>query len=174
MPEFLGRSIFPRLTVPVSVVISNLILFAVQFILFLGFLVFYLVSGTQIDFHLELLWLFPLLIVLLSGLSLGFGIIVSSLTTKYRDMTHLVQFGVQLWMYATPIIYPLSEIGGNMKLVVLANPVSSVIETFKYIFLGAAEFNWIYLLYSAVFCVVVLVIGILLFNKVEKNFMDTV
>ena len=169
-----GKVYFPRLTVPISVVVSNLILFAVQFLLFIGFLVFYLVSGTQIDFHLELLWLFPLLIVLLSGLSLGFGIIISSLTTKYRDLANLVQFGVQLWMYATPIIYPLSEISGNMKLVVLANPVSSIIETFKYIFLGAAEFNWMYLLYSAVFCVVVLVIGILLFNKVEKNFMDTV
>lgn len=173
--QIFGKVYFPRLAIPVSIVISNLILFVVQFLLFLAFLAFYSLKGTPIHPNWNLIGLFPLLILLLAGLSLGFGIIISSVTTKYRDFTHLITFGVQLWMYATPIIYPLSEIDSpKYRMLILANPVSSVVETFRNIFLGVGDFHWQYLAYSSIFCIVIIAIGIVLFNKVEKNFMDTV
>ena len=129
--------------------------------------------GSDISPNINVL-LLPLLVVLIAGLGLGFGIIISSLTTKYRDLTHLVSFGVSLWMYATPIIYPLSEIPEKYKLFVLANPMTPIIETFKTALLGVGEVNYLYLLYSFGFTIVVLIAGVLIFNKVEKSFMDTV
>ena len=110
----------------------------------------------------------------MAGLGLGLGIIISSLTTKYRDLANLVAFGVQLWMYATPIVYPMSTIPEKYKILILANPVSSNVETFKYSLLGAGTVNILHLLYSFGFTIVVLAIGIVIFNKVEKTFMDTV
>lgn len=107
-------------------------------------------------------------------LSLGLGIIISSLTTKYRDLRFLTKFGVQLWMYVTPVIYPLSQLKGKMLFLATLNPMTSIIETFKFAFLGKGTFSWNYLLYSSVFTLVVIVIGVLFFNKTEKNFMDTV
>ena len=119
--------------------------------------------------------LFPVLIVLIAGLALGFGIIVSSLTTKYRDLTILFTFVVQLWMYGTPIIYPLSTISNEtLKFAMMLNPITAVVETFKYGFLGVGEFSWGLLGYSCAFMLVVLTIGIVIFNKVQRSFMDTV
>jgi len=168
-----GKVYFPRLTIPVSVVFSNLILFAVQFLFLLIFMLFFYISGANFSPNIYVL-LLPVLLILMAGLGLGFGIIISSLTTKYRDLTYLVAFGIQLWMYATPIVYPLSTLSGVYRKAALANPVTSVVETFRYAMLGAGTMNWTYLLYSFGFMIFVLLTGILLFNKVEQSFMDTV
>jgi lipopolysaccharide transport system permease protein len=168
-----GKVYFPRLALPISVVISNLVSFLIQFVFLLCFMAYYMIVGSSISPNINML-LLPILVILIAGLGLGFGIIISSLTTKYRDLTHLVTFGVTLWMYATPIIYPLSEIPEKYKLFVLANPMTPIIETFKVALLGVGEVNYLHLLYSFGFTIVVLVVGVLIFNKVEKSFMDTV
>ena len=111
---------------------------------------------------------------MVGGLSLGFGIIFSSLTTKYRDLTFLLQFGVQLWMYATPVIYPLSTMPADKRWIFYLNPMTSIIETFKYGSVGSGIFSWGWLLYSFIFMAAVLLVGVIIFNRVEKNFMDTV
>jgi len=168
-----GKVYFPRLTLPISIVISSLIQFFIQFGLLAAFMVYYKLTGADFQLNIYVLIL-PVLIILMAGLGLGFGIIISSLTTKYRDLTNLVGFGVQLWMYATPIIYPLSEIPDKYRIFVLANPLTPIIETFRYALLGAGTIDWYHLLYSFGFTVFVLAIGIVLFNKVEQSFMDTV
>jgi lipopolysaccharide transport system permease protein len=119
-------------------------------------------------------FLFPLLVVMSAGLALGFGIIFSSMTTKYRDLTFLLQFGVQLWMYATPVIYPLSTMPADKQWIFELNPMTSIIETFKYGAIGSGVFSWGWLAYSFGFMVLLLFVGIIIFNKVEKDFMDTV
>ncbi len=168
-----GKVYFPRLTMPISVVISGLIQFFIQFLFLVAFMIYYAIVGADFSPNIYVL-LIPVLIFIMAGLGLGFGIIISSLTTKYRDLTNLVSFGVQLWMYASPIIYPLSEIPEKYKIFIIANPVTPIIETFRYGLLGSGTFDFLYLLYSFGFMVVVLGIGILLFNKVEQSFMDTV
>lgn len=168
-----GKVYFPRLVVPLSIVTSNLIKYGIQLILLIGFYIYFLVMGTLVYPNAKLL-LFPLLILMLSGLGLGFGLIITSLTTKYRDLVFLLQFGVQLFMYATPVIYPLSEVPEQYRWLVALNPMTSVIETFKYGLLGQGTFEWSYLAYSAGFTVVLLLLGIVIFNRTEKNFMDTV
>ena len=168
-----GKVYFPRLVTPISIVISNLITLTIQFSLFLGFMIYYVLQGA--DIHLTL-WalVFPLLVILLAGLGLGFGIIVSSLTTKYRDLSYLVGFGVSLWMYITPIIYPVSSIPEQLRWIATINPITPIVETFRVAFLGAGEASWLKLAYSAGFMLVVLAIGVLIFNRVEKTFIDTV
>ncbi len=168
-----GKVYFPRLAMPLSVVISNLVSFAIQFIFLLGFLIYFIAKGSHVAPGIEIL-LIPFLVLLIAGLGLGFGIIISSLTTKYRDLVHLVSFGVTLWMYATPIIYPLSEIPEKYKAYVMANPMTPIVETFKTALLGVGSVDYIGLFYSFAFMVVLLAIGILIFNKVERTFMDTV
>jgi lipopolysaccharide transport system permease protein len=168
-----GKVYFPRLAVPVSIVISNLIRFGIQLGLFLGFYVYFLARGTAIH-ATQALWLLPLLILLMAALGLGAGIIVSSMTTRYRDLRFLVQFGVQLLMYSTPVIYPLSKIPEHYRWIMLANPMTSIIETFRYAFLGTGIFSWLNLGYTAVAATILLAAGVLLFNHVEKTFMDTV
>ncbi|HNW73999.1 MAG: ABC transporter permease [Bacteroidales bacterium] len=168
-----GKVYFPRLALPISVVISNLVSFLIQFIFLCCFLVYFMIQGSDVAPNLLVLWI-PVLVVIMAGLGLGFGIIISSMTTKYRDLTHLVTFGVTLWMYATPIIYPLSEIPEKFKILVIANPMTPVIETFKTALLGVGEINYLQLLYSVGFMIVLLAVGIVIFNKVEKTFMDTV
>ncbi len=173
-----GKVYFPRLASPISMTISGLLKLAIQLFLFIGFFIYYFVSGKiTLTPNWELIWLVPILIILMAGLALGFGIIITSLTTKYRDLNFLLAFGIQLAMYATPVVYPLSlviENFGKYKWLVLANPMASIIETFKYIFLGAGQFEWLYLGYSFVFMIVLLFIGVIIFNKTEQNFMDTV
>lgn len=168
-----GKVYFPRLVVPLSITITNLLKFGIQLLLFLGFYLFYYFRGATIQPNLHLL-LFPLLVIMLAGLGLGFGLLVTSMTTKYRDLKFLLAFGVQLAMYATPVIYPLSEIPEEYQLYAVLNPMASIIETFKYGFLGHGTFSWIHLGYSLVFTILVLLAGTAVFNRTEKNFMDTV
>jgi lipopolysaccharide transport system permease protein len=170
-----GKVYFPRLAIPISTVVSNLILLAIQFSLFLIVLIYLALKGTEIHPDWGRMWFFPVLILITALLSLGFGIIISSLTTKYRDLTHLVKFGVQLWMYATPVIYPLSEISSpRYQKLILLNPLSSLVEAFRELFLGVGSFQWNFIGYSALFALGVMIIGLILFNRIEKNFMDTV
>lgn len=168
-----GKVYFPRLVTPISTVISGLINFAVQFVMFLCFATYYYISGAPIHPNIYIL-ITPLLLLQLACLSLGFGVIISSLTTKYRDLAVLVTFGVQLWMYATPVVYPASQIGGKLKTLMMLNPVSPIIESFRYAFLGSGSIPWSFLGLSIVTTVVVLFIGVVLFSRVEKTFMDTV
>ena len=169
-----GKVYFPRLVVPLATVTGNLVKLFIQFILFFMVYVYYWVIGTPVAPNWYA-FLFPLLIVMLAGLALGFGIIISSLTTKYRDLTILFTFVVQLWMYATPIIYPLNTISNEkLRFVMTLNPITSIVETFKYGFLGAGTFSWWALGYSFLFIVVLLFVGIIVFNKVPRSFMDSV
>lgn len=169
-----GKVYFPRLVVPIATVISNLLRFGIQMGLFVAFYLYFVIVGA--DIHLT--WaalLIPLLIVLLAGLGLGFGILVSSMTTKYRDLAILFTFIVQLWMYGTPIVYPLSMVTQpTLRLFIMANPMTAVIETFKYATLGQGYFSWFALGYSFAFMCVLLVVGVMVFNKVQRTFMDTV
>ncbi len=169
-----GKVYFPRLAVPVSILFSNLITFLIQFAMFVLFTLYFVLRGTDIQPNWLWIALSPILIMMMAGLGLGFGIIISSLTTKYRDLRFLVQFGVQLLMYATPVIYPVSSIPARFQWIILANPMTPIIEAFRYAFLGAGETNINYLLYSFGFMVVVVVIGSVIFNRVEQTFMDTV
>lgn len=168
-----GKVYFPRLAMPLSVVISQIISFFIRFFVFLGFLVYFIVSGANVTPNWWILML-PVLLFIMAGLGLGLGIIISSLTTKYRDLQQLVTFGVQLLMYGTPVIYPLSSIEGAWRWLILANPMTPVVEVFRLAFLGTSALPPVYLLYSIFFVFVVLVSGILIFNRVENNFMDTV
>lgn len=168
-----GKVYFPRLAVPVSLLLSNLITFVIQFGLFLLFVAYFALRGSEIHPN-GWIWLTPLLVLIMAGLGLGFGIIISSLTTKYRDLRFLVSFGVQLLMYATPVIYPVSAIPERYRLLILANPMTSLIETFRYAFLGAGHAEIGQLLYSAGFMVVIVTLGVLIFNRVEQTFIDTV
>ena len=169
----LFRSYFPRLVTPISIVISNLITLAIQFSIFFVFWFYFFSRGADIHITLWALTL-PILILLMAGLGLGFGIIVSSLTTKYRDLTYLVGFGVSLWMYVTPIIYPVSSIPEKFRWVAEINPITPIVETFRAGFLGAGDASWLRLAYSAGFMLVVLFLGVVIFNRVEKTFIDTV
>lgn len=169
-----GKVYFPRIITPLSIVISKLLTFGVQFLLFIGVYFYYLLfTDSTIEPNLYIL-LLPVLIVMTSGLALGIGLLITALTTKYRDFRFLIAFSVQLAMYATPIIYPTSMIEGKMKWVIMANPMSSIIETFRYAFTGTGNFSWSALGYSFVVMILFLIIGTLIFNKVEKTFMDTV
>lgn len=169
-----GKVYFPRMVVPISTVLSNLLRFGIQIGLFVVLYLYYFYAGTSVSPNSYLL-LFPVFIILLAGLGLGFGILVSSMTTKYRDLTILFTFIVQLWMYATPIVYPLSMVPeGKLRMLILANPMTPVIEAFKYATLGQGYFSWEALGYSFAFMTVLLVVGIVVFNKVQRSFMDTV
>lgn len=168
-----GKVYFPRLIVPLATVISNLVRLGIQFLLFILVYIYFLITGSSIAPNIYIL-LVPVLIIMLAGLSLGFGIIISSMTTKYRDLTILFTFIVQLWQYATPIIYPLSKIPEEYQWIVALNPVTSIVETFKYATMGVGTFSWTQLSYSFGFMVVLLVVGIVVFNKVQRSFMDTV
>jgi lipopolysaccharide transport system permease protein len=170
-----GKVYFPRLAVPVAVVISQILRLALQFVFFLGFWVVYaLFTDADIHFTPHAL-LLPLLVVIMAALGLGCGILISAVTTKYRDLQYLVQFGVQLAMYTTTTIFPLSAIkGGNARYFILANPMTPIIETFRYGFLGSGVFDWGHLVYSMVCAVVLLAAGVVIFNHVERTFMDTV
>lgn len=169
-----GKVYFPRLTMPVSTVISSVIQFGVQMILVLVLLAFYTITGEVSPNWIA--WLtVPLVLIQLGALGLGFGIIVSSLTTKYKDLSLLVTFGVQLWMYATPVVYPLSQLGeGKLRTIIFLNPVTEPIEVFRYAVLGVGQIEPLFIAISVVVTIAVLFYGISLFNKVEKTFMDTV
>lgn len=170
-----GKVYFPRLIIPISVCISGLVRIALQLVMFFIFWAYYWNTTDLIEPN-AVAFLLPVLIFLLAGISLGFGIIFSSLTTKYRDFTFLLGFGIQLLMYATPVIYPTTIIPEKYKWLIHANPITPIINTFKHGFLNSKgfEFSPFDLLYSFAFMLVLLFIGVLMFNKVEQKFMDTV
>lgn len=169
-----GKVYFPRLVVPIATVLSNLLRFGIQMGLFVILFIYYFIGGSPVCPNWYIL-LIPVFVIMLAGLGLGFGILVSSMTTKYRDLTILFTFLVQLWMYATPIVYPISMVPeGKLRMLLLANPMTSIIEAFKYATLGQGYFSWTVLGYSFAFMVLLLLIGVVIFNKVQRSFMDTV
>lgn len=169
-----GKVYFPRMVLPLSIILSNIVRFGIQFLLLLTLMISYHFNGypLELSFH----WLYiPFLIILMAGIGLGLGIIISSLTTKYRDLAVLLTFVVQLAMYATPVAYPLSYLRGkSYKWIIDINPLTSLVECFRYALFGKGTYDWHSLIYSIVFMIVVLFVGVLIFNKVEKTFMDTV
>jgi len=169
-----GKVYFPRLIMPLAIVTSGLIRFSIQFALFFGFLIYFQTKPNNIAHPNWYALLTPLLVVLMAGFALGAGMIISAMTTKYRDFTYLVSFGVTLLMYATPVIYPIGFLPEKYQAIALANPMSAIVETFRYGWLGSGTFSWSMLAYSAGFMLTMLTLGTLVFNKVEKNFMDTV
>lgn len=168
-----GKVYFPRLTVPISVVITSLLTFSIQFVLFLSFWIYFYLRGATIS---PTLWILatPLLVFQMALLGLGIGILVSSMTTKYRDLKYILGFGVQLWMYATPVVYPMSQIPEKWQWLFILNPMAAIIETFRYAFLGAGSVKIGQLAISMGITCVILMLGIILFSKIEKSFMDTV
>lgn len=169
-----GKVYFPRLTVPLSNILSNSIRFGIQMILVLVLMAYYTVFGT-LQVHLFRWLLIPLILLLLGLMGMGIGILISSITTKYRDLSVLVGFGVGLWMYATPVVYPLSELGeGTLRSLILWNPVTAPVELFRYCLLGAGSVLPVELAVSFVFTLALLFLGIVVFNRVERTFMDTV
>jgi lipopolysaccharide transport system permease protein len=171
-----GKVYFPRLAVPVSILISNLITFAIQFGFFLAFIAYFSLRGTPVHTSWWVL-LTPVLLLIMAGLGLGFGIIVSSMTTKYRDLRFLVQFGVQLLQYVTPVIYPLSFLATRSPkyvFLIRLNPLTSVVEAFRYAYLGSGSVDLLQLGYSLAVMVVAIAVGAVIFNRVEATFMDTV
>lgn len=168
-----GKVYFPRLAIPIATVISHLVKFGIQFVFFLIFLAIFAARGASVSPNSAVL-LTPVLLLLLAMFGLGGGIIVSSATTRYRDLSFLVGFGVQLLMYATPVIYPTSLVPESWRWIAKWNPLSPIMETFRYAFLGAGVFNPIWLLYSAACALVLLFVGLVLFHRVERTFMDTV
>ncbi len=169
-----GKVFFPRLIVPLSIIVSNLLKFGIQFILFIIlWSYYYFITGDPNIKPNLLILIFPFLVLMMAGLSLGFGIIFSSITTKYRDMNFLLQFGVQLLMYASSVVIPLSSVG-DYAWIFRLNPMVNIIEAFRYIFLGEGMFSWIGLGYSFCFMTILLFVGTIIFNRVEKSFMDTV
>lgn len=169
-----GKVYFPRLAAPLSIAISNLLKFGLQALFFLAFWAYFAMKGADIRFT-SAVALFPALVLIMAGQALGLGILFSALTTKYRDLRFLLEFGVRLAMYSTPVIFPLSSItGGRLRLVLLANPMTPIIEVFRLGFLGRGALHWGWLGYSAGFAVFALLAGIVVFNRVERTFMDTV
>jgi lipopolysaccharide transport system permease protein len=169
-----GKVYFPRLIMPLSIIFSNLVKFGVQFILFIILMLYYLIIG---DAKIHPNWyvlLFPIVLLLMAFLSLGLGLIITALTTKYRDLVFLVTFGVQLLMYATPVIYPLSAASAKYRTLIILNPLSGLVETFRYGFIGTGDFYPGAFAYSIVASLVIFFIGLVIFNRVEKDFVDTV
>jgi lipopolysaccharide transport system permease protein len=172
----LGKVYFPRLIMPLSIVASNLIRFGVQFLLFIVLMIGYAISGSDFAPNAYLL-LLPVLILLVAALGLGMGMLISAVTTKYRDLAFVVSFGVPLLMYTTTVIYPLSAVIHKYPAyswLIKFNPITAIIETMRYGFFGKGTFSWGLLGYSSVVTAVILLLGMVVFNKVEKSFVDTV
>jgi lipopolysaccharide transport system permease protein len=169
-----GKVYFPRLVIPLSTVLSNIVKFVIQFFLLLVVMVYFGIKEGH--FYFSITWLLvPLLVLMMAGMGLGLGIIISSLTTKYRDFAVLIGFAVQLLMYATPVAYPLSYIKGkSYEWLISANPLTPIVEAFRYALFGKGSFEPMHLMYSGIFIILTLFIGTVIFNKVERSFMDTV
>lgn len=164
---------YPRLVNPVSTILSTLLKFGVQFLLFLFFIVFYAVKGAGFNFTWALV-LFPLVVILLAGLALGAGLFISAFTIRYRDLTFLIAFAVQLAMFATTVVYPLSIANSEYRWIIEANPVTPLIETFRFAFLGKGSFSWSSLAYASACTIFFLFVGLVTFNRAQRNFIDTV
>ena len=168
-----GKVYFPRFVMPLSGIIYNSITFLVQFVMFAILVAVYALTGANVHPNLIVLAL-PIMLIHIAFLGTGTGLIISSLTTKYRDLNVLVSFGLTLWMYLTPVVYPVSQIPESFRFIMLLNPVAPIMETFRYAFLGSGSFEWFFLLISAAVTAVLLILGMIVFNQVEKNFIDTV
>ena len=172
--DIFGKVYFPRIIMPLVAVTTNLLSFAIQLAIFAAFSIYYAVIGTDLTIHWQIV-LFPLLILLLALMAVGFGMIFSSMTTKYRDLQIMLAKIISLWVYITPVIYPLSMVTNEkLHLAMSLNPVTPVMEAIKYSLLGQGQFSWLWLGYSAAFTLILLIFGLMLFNKVQKSFMDTV
>lgn len=168
-----GKVYFPRLVVPLSGITSNLIKFGIQLLLFIIIYLYYYIQGVNLNINWSLL-LFPILILMIAFHAMSWGLIISALTTKYRDLTQLVTFGIQLFMYLTPVIYPLSAAPEKYRIFISLNPLTPIFETFKYSCMGSGSLDWIGLGYSFIVLMITLFLSIIIFNRVERNFMDTV
>ena len=171
--NILGKVYFPRLVIPISILISNLIAFGIQLLIFILFIIWFKVNGSNISPSIYLIFA-PYFLILMAGLGMGIGIIISSVTTKYRDLQFVITFGVQLLMYLTPVIFPLSSIPKNFQFLAMLNPMTPILEFFRFAFLG----NGTVYIWNVIYCnfivVIFIVIGLVIFNRVEKTFMDTV
>lgn len=168
-----GKVYFPRLVVPLSGITSNLIKFGIQLVLFIIIYLYYYIQGVNLMINWSIL-LFPILILMIALHAMSWGLIISALTTKYRDLTQLVAFGIQLFMYVTPVIYPLSAAPEKYRIFISLNPLTPIFETFKYSCMGSGSLDWVGLGYSFIVLMITLFLSIIIFNRVERNFMDTV
>lgn len=171
--NILGKVYFPRLITPLSIISSNLIKFAIQLLLFVVILGYYILNDANVAPNTHIFFV-PIYTLIMAGLALGMGMVITSFTTKYRDLVFLLQFGIQLFMYATPVIYPVSAIPEQYQLYIYLNPMTSIVEGFRYAFLGGTPLDLFWTAYSALFMLVVLFVGTIVFNRTEQNFMDTV
>ena len=172
--DIFGKVYFPRIIMPLVAVTTNLLSFAIQLAIFAVLYIYYVATGTELVIHWQIV-LFPLFIAMLAFMAVGFGMIFSSMTTKYRDLQIMLTKIISLWVYITPVIYPLSMVSNEkLNLAMSLNPVTPVMEAIKYSLLGQGQFSWLWLGYSALFTLILLIIGLMLFNKVQKSFMDTV
>ena len=172
--DIFGKVYFPRIIMPLVAVTTNLLSFAIQLGIFFAFYIYYIATGTELSIHWQVV-LFPFLMLLLALMAVGFGMIMSSLTTKYRDLQIMLAKIISLWVYITPVIYPLSMVTNDkLRIAMSLNPVTPVMEAIKYSLLGQGQFSWLWLGYSALITVILLIFGLMLFNKVQKSFMDTV
>jgi homopolymeric O-antigen transport system permease protein len=172
-----GKVYFPRVIIPMSIIISNLLKFGIQLGVFFGFYIYYVLNGSVIGLNLNLL-LFPVYVLMMAFLGLGLGMIISSLTTKYRDLTILVGFGVQLLMYVSAVPYPVSEAKAKfpetVALLVEYNPLTQIIEGFRYMLLNTGSYSWIGFVYTFIISIILFLLGLIVFNRTEKSFIDTV
>lgn len=168
-----GKVYFPRLAMPLATVLSKLIAFSIQFVFFLCVLAWYAIEGAPVGSN-EAILLTPLLLLLLASFALGAGLCVSALTTRYRDLAVVVGFGVQSLMYLSPVVYPISMLPADWQKWALANPIAPVLEAFRFAYTGAGKLDWVALVYSGAVILIVLAVGLLLFNRVERTFMDTI
>lgn len=172
--DIFGKVYFPRIIMPLVAVTTNLLSFAIQLAIFAVLYIYYVATGTELVIHWQIV-LFPLFVAMLAFMAVGFGMIFSSMTTKYRDLQIMLAKIISLWVYITPVIYPLSMVSNvKLHLAMSLNPVTPVMEAIKYSLLGQGQFSWLWLGYSALFTLILLIIGLMLFNKVQKSFMDTV
>lgn len=172
--DIFGKVYFPRIIMPLVAVTTNLLSFAIQLAIFAVLYIYYVATGTELVIHWQIV-LFPLFVAMLAFMAVGFGMIFSSMTTKYRDLQIMLAKIISLWVYITPVIYPLSMVSNEkLNLAMSLNPVTPVMEAIKYSLLGQGQFSWLWLGYSALFTLILLIIGLILFNKVQKSFMDTV
>ncbi|MFM2338618.1 MAG: hypothetical protein RL115_1811 [Bacteroidota bacterium] len=171
--QIFGKIYFPRLTMPFSIVVSNLVRFVIQFLLFIIIWVIYLTKNSHVQPN-YLIALTPILVLLMGLLALGLGMMISAMTTKYKDLIFLLTFGLQLLMFVTPVIYPISSVPEKYQWLIQLNPMSAIVETFRYAYLGSGSFSWGAVGYSAAITGVLLVLGTIIFNRVEKRFTDTV
>jgi lipopolysaccharide transport system permease protein len=171
--QVFGKVYFPRLTMPVSIIISNLVRFGIQISLFAVIWAYYVFTDPRVQPNIYLL-LIPFLVVIMGIMALGLGMIISAMTTKYKDLIFLLTFGIQLMMFATPVIIPLEKIPAHYQWIIRANPVTSIVEIFRYAFTGVGKIDWPLLAYSCSFAVIILILGTIVFNRVERSFTDTV